>query len=325
MRCRLSSPAMMDPPRASPYHVALGARRVIPSSPRDCAPYLVADRGSCVCTTRPFEKSMTAEGQAAGARLAITGSSFARVDALAGTRRVRALLRVAMHVGAAALARRPRTRHDRRRGRSTLLRSLHAAARSGACEALVGARDWSVGPLLPLLRLLVALDETALTILWHESLSAHAVKMVRVHPRAKRRAGGRSHVRKSSEQRSEERRCRLERRARRRPGASGLEGPDLTVLIRRSSMSPPMAGVYLSTGLINFWAAITIRRQGTLIYLLALGVFFAGIGRLVSISRVGLPEPRIVWLAYLIPELSLPVIIAISQRARSRSAAVPAS
>jgi hypothetical protein len=51
-----------------------------------------------------------------------------------------------------------------------------------------------------------------------------------------------------------------------------------------------MAGVYLSTGLISFWAAITIRRQGTLVYLLALGVLLAGIGRLVSFSQVGLPR-----------------------------------
>jgi len=36
-----------------------------------------------------------------------------------------------------------------------------------------------------------------------------------------------------------------------------------------------MAGVYFSTGLINLWAATTIRRQGTLVYLLALGVLLA--------------------------------------------------
>src|SRR5215212_6403238 len=53
-----------------------------------------------------------------------------------------------------------------------------------------------------------------------------------------------------------------------------------------------MAGVYFSTGLISLWAAITVRQQGTLIYLLALGVLFAGIGRLVSIWHVGLPEPH---------------------------------
>jgi hypothetical protein len=71
-----------------------------------------------------------------------------------------------------------------------------------------------------------------------------------------------------------------------------------------------MAGVYFSTGVISLWAAITIRQQGTLVYLLALGVFLAGIGRLVSISRVGLPKPTAVWLGYLIPELVLPFVIA---------------
>ncbi|WP_309678301.1 DUF4345 family protein [Polaromonas sp.] len=73
-----------------------------------------------------------------------------------------------------------------------------------------------------------------------------------------------------------------------------------------------MAGVYFSTGVINLWAAITVRQQGTLVYLLALGVFLAGIGRLVSISKVGLPKPTAVWLGYLIPELLLPVIIAVA-------------
>src|SRR5438270_1388095 len=67
-----------------------------------------------------------------------------------------------------------------------------------------------------------------------------------------------------------------------------------------------MAGVYFSTGLINLWAAVTIRSQGTLIYLLALGVLLAGIGRLVSIWHVGLPEPHALWLGYLVPELALP-------------------
>ena len=55
-----------------------------------------------------------------------------------------------------------------------------------------------------------------------------------------------------------------------------------------------MAGVYFSTGLINLWAAINIRQQGMLVYLLALGVLVAGCGRLVSIRRVGLPKPAAV-------------------------------
>jgi Domain of unknown function (DUF4345) len=81
-----------------------------------------------------------------------------------------------------------------------------------------------------------------------------------------------------------------------------------------------MAGVYLSTGLINLWAGITIRRQGTLVYLLALGVFLAGVGRLVSISQVGLPEPASVWLGYLIPELLLPVVVVVAHMATNRHA-----
>jgi hypothetical protein len=76
-----------------------------------------------------------------------------------------------------------------------------------------------------------------------------------------------------------------------------------------------MAGVYFSTGLINLWAAITIRQQGMLVYLLALGVFLAGVGRLVSISRVGMPKPSAVWLGYLIPELVLPFVIAVAHYA----------
>src|SRR4029453_10861086 len=71
-----------------------------------------------------------------------------------------------------------------------------------------------------------------------------------------------------------------------------------------------MAGVYLSTGLISLWAGITIREQGLLVYLFALGILLGGIGRLVSIGKVGLPKPSGVWLGYLLPELVLPFVIA---------------
>jgi Domain of unknown function (DUF4345) len=71
-----------------------------------------------------------------------------------------------------------------------------------------------------------------------------------------------------------------------------------------------MAGVYLSTGIICLWAAFTIRQQGALVYLLALGVLLAGCGRLLSISKVGLPKPTVVWLGYLIPELLIPFVMA---------------
>src|SRR5271169_1871870 len=74
-----------------------------------------------------------------------------------------------------------------------------------------------------------------------------------------------------------------------------------------------MAGVYFGSGLIGLWAALTVRRQGTLVFLIALSVFLAGIGRLVSISQVGLPQPNAVWLGYLLPELLLPWIMIAAQ------------
>lgn len=54
--------------------------------------------------------------------------------------------------------------------------------------------------------------------------------------------------------------------------------------------------------------------------LLALGVLLAGVGRLVSISQVGLPEPSAVWLGYLIPELLLPAVITMAHAVTSRRA-----
>jgi uncharacterized protein DUF4345 len=78
-----------------------------------------------------------------------------------------------------------------------------------------------------------------------------------------------------------------------------------------------MAGVYLATGIISLWAGITVRQQGTLVYLLALGVLLAGAGRLWSISKVGLPKPTGVWLGYLIPELLIPFVMAGAHHAGS--------
>lgn len=74
-----------------------------------------------------------------------------------------------------------------------------------------------------------------------------------------------------------------------------------------------MGGIYLMSGVTGLWVATTIRRHDTLIFLLALTVLVGGIGRLISISKVGLPEPSIVWLGYLIPELVIPFIIIAAQ------------
>jgi len=101
-----------------------------------------------------------------------------------------------------------------------------------------------------------------------------------------------------------------------------LGQPDTTP--RLDNVHRFMAGVYFATGAINLWAALTIRRQTELPYLLAFGVLMAGIGRLVSIAIVGLPQPAGVWLGYLVPELLLPVVIASSHwatRRRTRAAA----
>src|SRR5512143_3464047 len=104
--------------------------------------------------------------------------------------------------------------------------------------------------------------------------------------------------------------------------AIALFGGTLQMFLGQPDTSPRldnvhrfMAGVYLSTGVISLWAGITIRQQGTLVYLLALGVLLAGIGRLISIARVGLPKPTAVWLGYLIPELTLPFVIAVAHYA----------
>ena len=101
--------------------------------------------------------------------------------------------------------------------------------------------------------------------------------------------------------------------------AIGIFGGSLQMVLGQPDTAPRldnvhrfMAGIYLSTGIICVWAAITIRQQGTLVYLLALGVFIAGIGRLISIAKVGLPKPAAVWLGYLVPELVLPIVIAVA-------------
>jgi hypothetical protein len=101
--------------------------------------------------------------------------------------------------------------------------------------------------------------------------------------------------------------------------AIGLFGGMLQMFLGQPDTSPRLdnvhrflADIYFGTAIICLWAGLTVRQQGTLVYLLALGVFVAGCGRLLSISKVGLPEPHAVWLAYLIPELVLPIVMAIA-------------
>jgi len=72
-----------------------------------------------------------------------------------------------------------------------------------------------------------------------------------------------------------------------------------------------MAGVYFSMGPLAIWVAITVRKQNELIYFLSFSVFMAGLGRLISMSIVGLPSK--IFLIYLIPELIFPIIMTVSQ------------
>ena len=110
--------------------------------------------------------------------------------------------------------------------------------------------------------------------------------------------------------------------------AIGLMGGTLQMVLGQPETTPRLdnvhrflAGIYLGSAFIALWAAATVRRQDTLILLIALVVFVGGLGRLVSISQVGLPEPAGVWLGYLIPELTLPCIIVISHLLSRRHAA----
>lgn len=105
--------------------------------------------------------------------------------------------------------------------------------------------------------------------------------------------------------------------------AIGMFGGAVQMVLGQPDTSPRldnvhrfMAGIYFSTGVICLWAGLTVRQQGTLVYLLAFGVFLAGCGRLLSMAKVGLPQPRAVWLGYLAPELVLPVIMAVAHSAR---------
>ena len=105
--------------------------------------------------------------------------------------------------------------------------------------------------------------------------------------------------------------------------AIGIFGGSLQLYLGQPDTSPRldnvhrfMAGVYLGMGVICGWAAVTVREQGTLIYLIAGGAFVAGCGRLLSMGKVGLPEPQAVWLGYLAPELVLPWVLAVAHYQR---------
>lgn len=91
-----------------------------------------------------------------------------------------------------------------------------------------------------------------------------------------------------------------------------LGEPDTTP--RLDNIHRFLAGVYLGTGFICAWTAWTVRKQSTLVYLLAVGGFLAGMGRLASMNIVGIPEPAGLWLGYFGSEVIVPIVIVIAQR-----------
>jgi hypothetical protein len=86
-----------------------------------------------------------------------------------------------------------------------------------------------------------------------------------------------------------------------------LGEPDTTP--RLDNIHRFMAGIYLTTGFISLWTAMTIRKQNTLVFLLALGGLMGATGRLISMSIVGLPTPSGPWLIYLSSEIIIPLIM----------------
>jgi len=83
-----------------------------------------------------------------------------------------------------------------------------------------------------------------------------------------------------------------------------------------------LAGIYFGCGLICLWAAITVRQQRTLVFLIGFAVFLAGSGRLLSMSIVGLPDPPALWLGYLVPELLVSCIMIVAQAVTLRRGVV---
>ncbi|MCB0488456.1 MAG: DUF4345 domain-containing protein [Cyclobacteriaceae bacterium] len=102
--------------------------------------------------------------------------------------------------------------------------------------------------------------------------------------------------------------------------AIALFGGSMQMLVGQPDTTPRLdnihrflAGIYSGMGIICFWTGWTIRKQDTLVFLISLGAMMGGIGRMVSISILGIPEPHPLWLTYLGAELIIPIIAMAAQ------------
>jgi hypothetical protein len=103
-------------------------------------------------------------------------------------------------------------------------------------------------------------------------------------------------------------------------GAIAIFGGSLQIYLGQPETAPRldnvhrfMGGIYLMSGVTGLWVAATIRAHDTLVLLLAATIFVGGLGRVLSITKVGLPELHALWITYLVPELVIPWIIIAAQ------------
>jgi general stress protein CsbA len=73
-----------------------------------------------------------------------------------------------------------------------------------------------------------------------------------------------------------------------------------------------MAGIYLGCGLVSLWTGITIRQHRNLILIIALAVSLGAFGRIISMSKVGTPEPAALWITYCLSEIIVPFIMVVA-------------
>jgi hypothetical protein len=76
-----------------------------------------------------------------------------------------------------------------------------------------------------------------------------------------------------------------------------------------------MAGIYFGVAIICLWMAITMRTQGLLVYWIALTLFVASMGRIISIKKAGAPGYK--FHRYALAEIGIAVIVCVLQYART--------